>query len=138
MRVTVTLMCAIFMAAVMHVSHQSSATPAHLPRAEALETVRAINTAELDAFLKHKTYVPLLEASQNLKGRSGGLNLVPAASDSSFADVRDYRISLITSPDAKHYKLSMTPASASSGCAEGFFSDESGVIYLGPPLDCAH
>jgi len=108
-----------------------------LSKSQALEIVRALNTAELDILLKTKNYAPLDSVVKGLREKPAGLaEFVDNSSNSSSGKIRDYQVSIITSSDGKHYKLALTPLEDSPACAVAFFSDESGVIYLGTAIDC--
>lgn len=108
-----------------------------LTKLQALGIVRALNTAELDAFLQHKNYAPLVPATQRFRGKTEGLDeLVTNSMDAPSGRIRDYEVSIIISSDGKHYKIALTPVAESPVCTTAFFSDESGVIYAGTILDC--
>jgi hypothetical protein len=122
---------------ILAVSRQSATEQERLGRAEALDTIRALNTAEVTEFMQHNAYVPLGRAIQNLKWKSDltirHINVPP---ESMSAAVKDYQISLTVSTDAKYYTVQLTPAKTAPDCAVGWFSDPSGVIYSGPSLEC--
>jgi hypothetical protein len=109
-----------------------------LTKAQALEIVRTLNTAEMYVFLQQKCYSPLDTAAKHFKKQPKGLGeLVTSSTNAPSGRIRDYEISLITSSDGKHYKLAMTPVAESPVCTIAFFSDESGRIYSGRALDCS-
>jgi hypothetical protein len=47
--------------------------------------------------------------------------------------VRQYRFSLIMAADAGSYQLALAPI---EGCAQAWFSDQSGAIYSGRQIGC--
>ncbi len=64
-----------------------------LTKLQALEIVRALNTAELDTFLQHKNYAPLVPTAQRFRGKTEGLDeLVTSSADAPSGRIRDYEV----------------------------------------------
>lgn len=124
-------------ALVLSANSQKAAAP-KLTIAEAIETVRALNTAELEVYLKSGSYCSLGLAIRNLKEPVGSIAVrsIETTPESSWLNLKGYRLSLLIAADSKHYQLALTPAEASGDCADGIFSDESGTIYSGAALGC--
>jgi hypothetical protein len=98
---------------------------------QALALVRTLNSSEATMKLKDSSYGSLRDVMklERLDQRYG-FDWV----DNSSATVKDYRLSVVTAADGKHYQISLHP---SSGCGVSFFSNESGVIYQGNALGCS-
>lgn len=103
------------------------------PQAEAV--VRTVNTAEAEYRTSRGVFGDLEDII------SGGLLKTPNASvtaptvaDETTATVDGYKLSVVSSPDGKHY--SVTVEADPPSCRTAFFSDESGVIYTGQALGC--
>lgn len=139
MKTTFTIGVAIAFAtsSILVVSHAPAAEEERLGRGEALDTVRALNTAEVTEFMQYKAYAPLGRVIQNLKWKSDlSIKHITVPLESPSARVKDYEVSLNVSADAKYYLIQLTPTAAAPDCAPGWFSNPSGVIYSGPPLEC--
>ena len=99
---------------------------------DALHVVRAANTAELDVKLKTQQFVGLQTLLEHkiIKHTGASFN----SQGGSSAMVANYQLSIVVSEGRDHYRLSMVPVEQ---CATAYFSDDSGVIYLGKALGCA-
>lgn len=114
----------------------SSTRPAdqQLADIDAVTLVRQLNTAEAELFgskngsHRYATLAKLLE-TPTLKGR---VKVAVAVSDETSGTVRNYTVSLITSPEGSHYMLGLAP----KGCEPAFFSNETGIIYPGKAAGC--
>jgi hypothetical protein len=115
------------------VSSQTAAQSEEISEAQALSVVRALNTKELEFFIKEHAYVPLERAAQNVRLQDSSIGSI-VLTDQTSGRIRNYTASLLTSADQKHYRLSLI--AESPGCSTAFFTDESGVIYLGKVIDC--
>lgn len=50
---------------------------------------------------------------------------------------KPYELAITTSPDGKHYQITLRPMNdKSAGCRTAAFSDDVGVIFLGSALGC--
>ena len=139
MRPAMAILCTIIITAssLLGMPHRSVAEQERLGKAEALDTIRALNTAEVTEFMQHKAYLSLGQAIQNLKWKNDlTIKHINVPSESLSAAVKDYQISLTVSADGKYYMVRLTPDSTAPDCAAGWFSDPSGVIYSGPSLEC--
>jgi hypothetical protein len=97
---------------------------------QALALIRATNSTEHTIKFKTSSFGSLEEVIKlDQLDRDFGVVL----NDSSSATVKDYRLAIVAAPDGQHYQVSVRPG---SGCAPGFFSNESGVIYQGTALGC--
>ena len=97
---------------------------------QALALIRATNSTEHTIRFKTSSFGSLEEVIKlDQLDRDFGVVL----NDSSSATVKDYRLAVVVASDGQHYQVSVRPG---SGCAPGFFSNESGVIYQGTALGC--
>ncbi len=115
-----------------------------LSEKEALRIVRAVNTIEASFFMSKQGYVTMDEMLRDSPGPDGvskQSNIeTPAGApvnriDSSSASVNGNKLSVITSPDRKHYSVNISPVAG--GCSQVFFSNESGIIYLAKAIGCS-
>jgi hypothetical protein len=106
---------------------------------DAVSVARAVNTAETEAFFKRDSYPTVEQLSMSARFRGGLERAVPGATlvlgDSVSGAVRDYKLSILTSGDAKHYSLILVPKSPTK-CGVAVFSSDAGVIYTGKALAC--
>lgn len=116
---------------------------------EGIDLVRAINTAEVEFFLKsyHK-YMPLEEVLRHRIFQRGGMAIsgggmtmtltsplaIPVIKDATSGTVKNYKVSVVASADGQHYQVAVAPANP--GCELLVFSDESGVIDTGRAISC--
>ncbi len=106
---------------------------------DAVSVVRAVNTAEMEAFFKRDTYPTLEQLSMSARFRSGLDRAVPGAmlvlEDPVSGAVRDYKLSLLISGDGKHYSVILVPESAAQ-CGTAVFSSDANVVYTGKAQAC--
>jgi len=100
-----------------------------LPPQDGLGVMRGLNTAESGLSSATGVYAALSAVLPKL----GAIGSEAIPLDEQTATLRDYRLSLVRSQDAKHYNASLLP---SHGCQTAWFTDERGVIYKGLPLGC--
>jgi hypothetical protein len=104
---------------------------AKLSADEAVALMRMINTAEAEASISSKSYVPLkqlLEARQ-FKGHQ----VLSQMTDDVAGLTKDYSLSIIASADGKHYQAKLVPT---NGCGVSFFTSDPGIIYQAQALGC--
>jgi hypothetical protein len=104
--------------------------PSKMSDQEAVTLMRVINTAEAELFFRTKSYVSLdrLLEHRSLKSHEAEFEL----SDETSGTVRGYRLSVIASPDGKHYQAALIPTE----CQIAWFSDEVAIIYPGRASGC--
>ena len=112
----------------------SAQTSAQTNRDDVLQLARAVNTAELDLFMTSgHVYAPLEKALKDAQKMNPGMGQITPI-DSVSGSSGNYIISIVISPDEKHYRLSIIPKT--NDCSWSLFSDERGVIYFGKAIDC--
>lgn len=79
-----------------------------------------------------KGYLPLEDLVTKYQAL-GDIRTEMAIVDANTVTLRDYRLSLIRSADAKQYQAALVPL---KGCATAWFTSERGLIYTGKTLDC--
>lgn len=114
---------------------QETTSPAALPTAKLVTTMRLLNTEQMNyrnknhRFANQDELVTFLRES-NMLGKSP-LNLENPA---------PYQVQVTTDPNATHYQITIQrPADVNdkaTWCSTAAFSDDSGVIYLGQAIDC--
>jgi hypothetical protein len=114
---------------------QETGVEAGIPTAKLLTTMRVLNTAQVyyqeenHRFASQEELVAFLR-QKNWLGKSPLNPENPAP----------YQVQVTTDPSATHYQITIRrppdPNVKSTWCHTATFSDESGVIYLGQPIDC--
>jgi hypothetical protein len=103
---------------------------------ELLGVIRTINTAEVSYADEFGRYASREEMLAFL--RKPHASLMPSPID--FRIPKLYELALNTSPDGKHYQITLKGPSdmndKSTWCKTAAFSDEAGVIFLGSAIDC--
>lgn len=105
-----------------------------LSESEAIEFLRAVNTAQLELQMAKQRYAPLQQLLQHrfFAGKDLGSNITIV--DSNTGMTKGYEISVYVLGEGKRFKLSVVPVER--GCRVAFFTDESGVLYRGQALGC--
>lgn len=125
---------AVLLATLLVAISVSAQTSGPTTREQALEVARSLGTSEMDIFLtKGHIYAPLDQAVKNAQRMNPNMSPIVSV-DSVSGTSGSYLISITTSSDQKHFKLSMTPKA--NDCSWSLFSDEHGIIYFGKPIDC--
>ena len=106
-----------------------------IPSAKLLTAMRVLGTAQVSYEVENHRFASQDELvaflrQKNWLGKSP-LNLENPA---------PYQVQVTTDPSATHYQITIRrppdPNVKSTWCHTATFSDESGVIYLGQPIDC--
>lgn len=106
-----------------------------IPTAKLATAMRVLNTAQVSYEVENHRFASQDELvafvrQKNWLGKSP-LNLENPA---------PYQVQVTTDPSATHYQITVRrppdPNVKSTWCHTATFSDESGVIYLGQPIDC--
>ena len=108
---------------------------AQLSEFEALGMMRTINTMEVVAFQEPRhQYLSLDElGSQHYRNNHEQWLTTVQLQDSSAGTLKNYRVSVVVSPDRQHYVAQLI---SSSDCGLAVFSNESLLIYTAKGLDC--
>lgn len=114
------------------VKTHTQATPTQLSSAEALSIVRLLSTAEAENRTTEQSFVSLEKLLQH-RAMQRHLPEITVL-DSHTANIRDYKLSVVPSPDGQHFQLSLAPK---SGCGYSLFTNESFVIYEAKALGCS-
>jgi hypothetical protein len=116
------------------VANQNQQTE-ELSEGEAVELLRAVNTAQLELRMAGRQYGQLEQLLQHrfFAGKELGSNITKVDSDT--GRKKGYEISVYVLGEGKRYSASVVPVER--GCRVAFFTDESGVIYKGRALGCA-
>ena len=107
-----------------------------LPPWQALGAMRTINTLQGAAFQEPRhQYLSLDElvsqAHRNVEHEQW-LTTLPLL-DNSAGTLKNYRVSVVVSPDRQHYAAQLI---SSSSCGLAVFSDEYGIIYTARGMGC--
>lgn len=108
-----------------------STSAEQLTQEEALRWVRNINTAQVQPFVQEKSYLSL--DGLFTRGALPRLAALATLTTPISATVKNYNLVVSPSTDGKRYHLSLVPK---SGCEPAFFSNESGIIFVGKALGC--
>jgi hypothetical protein len=134
-RVLIFVLFAVIAGAFPFVVESQNQQKEELSDNEALELLRAVNTAEVDVKLMAKQpYAPLEQLLQHrfFVGKELGSNITKV--DSNTGTKKGYEISVCVLGEGKRYIAAVVPVER--GCRVAFFTDESGVIYQGRALGC--
>jgi hypothetical protein len=101
---------------------------------EALELLRAVNTAQLDLRMARQPYAPLQKILQRRFFVETEVGSDITTVDSNTGTKKGYEISVCVFGEGRRYIASVVPVER--GCRVAFFTDESGVIYQGRALGC--
>lgn len=105
--------------------------PNSLPERDALTLVRAIATMEANILASDGRYGSLDRLLRERYLQNGQYDIVPQ--DSFSGALKDCKLSVISSADGKHFRISLV---SESDCGLALFSDENFKIYRGKLLGC--
>jgi hypothetical protein len=107
-----------------------------LPPWQALGAMRTINTFQAVAFQEpghqYLSLDELVSQSHRNVEHEQWLTTLPLL-DSSAGTLKNYRVSVVVSPDRQHYAAQLI---GSSSCGLAVFSNESGIIYTVRGMGC--
>ncbi|HEY6331122.1 MAG TPA: hypothetical protein VI756_17470 [Blastocatellia bacterium] len=96
-----------------------------------LRLMRTLGTAEADAEGSQGAFLPLdrLLSHRFFQRNRSEFMLM----DSTSAEIKDYKLSVVVSADGKHFHAALTPK---EGCGTALSTDEHYIIYEGRALGC--
>ena len=130
---TLVIFASLSVVTIPMVKTQSQAVPVQLSSNDALALLRSLATFEAEIKSAEHRFSSLdrLIEHRGMRIKAAEFSM----SDSSSATIRDYQLSVVTSPDGQHFQMSLVPK---SGCGYSLFTNEAFVIYEAKAMDCSN